>query len=54
MSEFEKIRKLKAALNVVLDQVDYQKGNCRPNEHIGAVLSPTVIGLARNVLEETK
>jgi hypothetical protein len=41
------------ALRVILDCVDYTVGNCRPNEMVGAVLSPEVIELAREVLRRT-
>ena len=37
----------RTALSVVLDQVDYTKGACRPNEMVGAVLPVMIIDGAR-------
>jgi hypothetical protein len=34
-------------LKVVLDCIDYEKGNCRPNEMVGAVISRDVLIHAR-------
>jgi hypothetical protein len=42
---------LRAALEVVLDQVDYMVGNCRVNEMVGAVLTKTDIERARAALK---
>ena len=42
----------RTALTIVLDQVDYTAGNCRPNEMVGAVLPKEVIALARQAIEE--
>ncbi len=48
------VERLTAALLLVLDQVDYTVGNCRPNEMIGAVLPVEVITVARKALEDVK
>ena len=48
------IKELAAALEVVLDQVDYTKGACRINEMVGAVLDKSVIQQARTVLAKAK
>lgn len=48
------VEKLRAVLQVVLDQVDYTAGACAVNEMVGAVLPKSVIENARKVLEETK
>lgn len=42
------------SLRVVLDQVDYTAGNCRPNEMVSAVLSKEVIAEARSSLAAAK
>ena len=43
---------LELALQLVLDQVDYINGNCRPNEMVGAVLSEDIIKKVRGALDE--
>jgi len=40
------------ALELVLDQVDYMAGQCRPNEMIGAILPTEIIELARKTIED--
>lgn len=45
--------KLRAALQVVLDQVDYTRGACSLTEMVGACLDASVIDMARAALEET-
>lgn len=50
----DKINLLQVALKLVLDQVDYTAGACRPNEMVCAVLPAEIIKKARQVLEETK
>jgi hypothetical protein len=35
------------ALRLLLDQVDYMKGNCAPTEMVGAVLDKSVIAVCR-------
>jgi len=35
------------ALKLILENVDYQRGNCRPNELVGAVLPPEILQIAR-------
>lgn len=40
------------AISVLLDQVDYLSGACRPNEQVGAVLNIYVIEMARKSLAE--
>jgi hypothetical protein len=44
----------KEALLVVLDQVDYTKGACRPNEMVGACLPVEVIELSRKAIQDEK
>jgi hypothetical protein len=41
-----------SALAVILDNVDYMSGACRPNEQIAAVLSYVLIKSARNALKD--
>ena len=43
---------LELALQLVLDQVDYINGNCRPNEMVGAVLSEDILKKVRGALDE--
>lgn len=45
---------LRAALGLLLDAVDYQRGACRLTELIGAVLPQETLSLARDALERTK
>jgi len=51
MTDLEKVR---AALQVVLDAVDYTSGACSLTEKVGAVLSREVLVLANKALAETK
>lgn len=44
----------KTALQTLLDQVDYTKGNCRPNEMVGAVLPKEIIKLCRQAILEDR
>ncbi len=48
------INDLRAALEVVLDQVDYTKGACQVNEMVGAVLPKEVIAKARTAIAQSK
>ena len=48
--EFVALHAIAEATRVLLDQVDYMAGNCRPNEMVGAVLSRQVIALVRDAL----
>ena len=41
---------LRAALGILLDSVDYERGACRVNELVGAVLPADVLSLARTAL----
>lgn len=42
---------IKTALLTILSQIDYDAGNCRPNEMVGAVLPVEIIRLAREALK---
>ena len=53
MTEKEKIEKLRVALNLMLDHVDYRYGACRINEMVGAVLPVSILAFAENTLWET-
>lgn len=48
------IEKLRSALRLILDQVDYTNHACRVNEMVGAVLPENVIKQARQALLETR
>jgi hypothetical protein len=39
--------KLRAALALLLDNIDYEIGNCRPNEMVAAVLPREVLSIAK-------
>lgn len=39
------------ALRLILDQVDYTKGNCGPNEMVAAVLPKQVLEICHRALE---
>jgi hypothetical protein len=45
--------KLRGELLVLLDHIDYERGACRPNEMIGAVLPVEVLRRCKNTLKET-
>lgn len=47
---YERIEKLETIINLLLDQVDYMAGNCRPNEAVGAILDKRIIDIARRGL----
>lgn len=40
------------ALRLVLDQVDYVRGNCGITDMVGAVLPKGIIAIARKALEQ--
>ena len=46
--------KLRGALLLVLDQVDYTTGMCRLNDMVGAVLSSEVIAKAREAINDSR
>lgn len=48
------VQKLRRALYLILDNVDYTAGACSPTEMIGAILPHEFIVLAHRALEETK
>ncbi len=48
--EIENVNLLLAALQVLLDQVDYTASNCRVNEMVGAVLPKEVIKQGRDAI----
>lgn len=50
----ERIGKLRVALQLVLDQVDYTAKACTPTEMIGACLDAKVLDIAHEALEFTK
>ncbi len=50
-SQQERIDKLRTALLLVLDNIDYEAGNCRVNEMIGAVLPREVLRKAREAVK---
>lgn len=52
MTENEKT--LIAALETVLDQIDYVKGYCAVTEMVGAVLPKEVIAVARTAIAKAK
>lgn len=49
-SQSEKIDKLRSALRLILDQTDYEVGNCRVNEMVGAVLPKEVLRIAKEAI----
>lgn len=49
----EDVRKLREALELVMDQVDFVAGNCGILEPISAVLPVVIIKMARIALNET-
>lgn len=50
----EKVEKLRRALLLVLDRVDYINFNCQPTDQVGTVLNKDVIQNARFVLAESR
>lgn len=54
MDPQEKAQKLREALLLVLDQVDYTMGACRLTDMVGACLDHKIIAKARAILVETK
>jgi hypothetical protein len=44
---------LAEALQVLLDQCDYEQGNCRQTEMVGAVISRDVLAKCRMALVDT-
>lgn len=45
---------VKEALLLLLDQVDYTKGNCGPTEMVSAVLTPEVLSICRQAILDDK
>ena len=54
MANDRDLEKVREALQVVLDQVDYTAGACELTTPVGAALPRVVIENARKALEETK
>jgi hypothetical protein len=50
----ELMNKLRVALQLVLDQVDYTAKACTPTEMVGACLSTRVLDIAHQALEDTQ
>ena len=46
----QRSRDLRAALEAILDAVDYKSGACSVTEMVGAVLPPVLIDRARELL----
>ena len=46
----ERIEVLRRALLLLLDNIDYEVGNCRVNEMIGAVLPREVLRIAKRAV----
>lgn len=44
-------QRLREALALILDQVDYKAGNCRSVDMVGAALPEGIIDIARNALK---
>lgn len=49
-----KIDEMLAALQVLLDAIDYTSGNCRVNEMVGAVLPKELIEKAKAAIAQAK
>jgi hypothetical protein len=47
----KRLEDLRSALLLLLDQVDYNSGSCRPNEMVGAILPVEIIHKIRNILD---
>jgi len=47
----ERIEVLRRALLLLLDNIDYEAGNCRVNEMIGAVLPKEILRKAREAVK---
>ena len=45
------VERLREALEVILNQIDYTAGNCRQNEMIGALITKQEFQIARRALE---
>jgi hypothetical protein len=50
MSDADRIDLLTRVIRLLLDNIDYQAGNCRVNEMIGAVLPPDILHLAKEAV----
>lgn len=50
---FSSSERLRAALQTLLDQVDYTAGACAPTEMVGAVLPIEIIQMTKGVLSDT-
>jgi hypothetical protein len=42
---------LAAALRILMSDIDYRNGACRPDEPVGAVVNPVSLVMADNALE---
>lgn len=54
MSPTIKEIELRTTIKLLLDQVDYVAGNCKPTEQVGAVLPKIIIEVARDALKPTE
>jgi hypothetical protein len=47
-------QKLRQALLLILDQIDYSRHACSPTDMVGACLDVKVLDIVHKALEETK
>jgi hypothetical protein len=50
MSDTDRIDLLTRVIHLLLDNIDYQAGNCRVNDMIGAVLPPEILRIAKEAV----
>ena len=50
-AELRKLTEARIALRLLLDNIDYDAGNCRVNELIGAVLPIEILRRAKKAIE---
>ncbi len=50
-SQSERIEDLRRAILLLLDNIDYESGNCRINEMVGAVLPKEVLRKAKDAVQ---
>ena len=50
-TDSEKMEAMRTALLLILDNIDYEAGNCRINEMIGAVLPKEMLRIAKSAVK---
>lgn len=54
LSDSAKLQMVRAHLDLIMSQIDYTRGLCRPQNQIGTLVRPDYLETVRNALELSK